>query len=115
MADRIDELIAESEIQDYTPDKRTKDAWESVLGSREGRRMIFDLLGVCHFGVSAFTGDNATTNFLAGKQKVGEYVMDMINSVAPNHYHLMTKEAREDQDYDREQSERRAANDGNSE
>ncbi len=100
-----DDIFAEEQEVDYTPDKRLIDNWQVVLSTPAGRAVVYDLLKVCHFGLSPFSGDNNMTNMIAGKQKVGEEIMSMINSASPASYHLMTKEAQELENYDREQSD----------
>lgn len=67
-------------------------AWADVLSSRAGRRVVHDLLSVCHFGMSSYAGDANTTMFVAGKQKVGEEIMNMINLSDPDAFFKMTKE-----------------------
>lgn len=109
MTDRIDELLEESKTNtDYTPDKRTLDAYASMLSTREGRRVMWDLLGITHYGLSSFTGDNNHSNFIAGKQKVGEYLGQMINIIEPDLWSVLTKEAREDEEYDRATADKRS-------
>lgn len=107
MNDRIEEMIGEPKPDDYSS-ARITDAWVSMLETRYGRRVVYDLLGICHYGMSAFAERNSTTNFVAGKQKVGEYIANMINLVAPDAFHLMLKEAKEDRDYDRERADKRS-------
>jgi hypothetical protein len=75
-----------------------KDAWMQTLRNRSGRRVIWDLLGISHFGLSGFTANNETTNFISGKQKVAEYIFQ---NIPPNIFYLMSTEAKEDLDYER--------------
>ena len=101
---QIEEMIKEPVPQhEVDRQQRIESAWRHMLRSREGRRVIYDILGICHFGKSAFAGENAITNFVAGKQKVGEHVMDMMNGVYPESYALMLKELNEDEEYDKQQ------------
>lgn len=101
LQDRIDDIITPPEAQKEEAERRIRDAWQSILSHRSGRRVVFDLLGVCHFGLSAFAGETNATMFIAGKQKVGEHIMDMLNLVSPEAYQLMIKEAKEDSENDR--------------
>lgn len=80
---------------------RDLEAMKYALASRSGRRLVYSLLGVCHFGRSAFGGTNEVTNFLTGKQSVGEYIMGLLNMTSPEAFSLMVKEAKEDEDNDR--------------
>lgn len=80
---------------------RTNDAIKHVLSTRLGRRFVYDLLGICHFGKSPFTGQDNLTNCLAGKQLVGEWVMDLLTENYVEAYNLMIKEAKEDYNNDR--------------
>lgn len=100
--DRLSEEVlgAEDKPDEDHDFQRTKDAWFALLDYREGRRVIYDLLNVCHYGLSPFTGNNDMTNMIAGKQKIGEYIMEMVNSLSPESYHLMLKEAQEDRSDD---------------
>lgn len=104
----------EQEISGTPPDAspyrdKEVEAMRHVLGTRSGRRMIYALLGVCHFGRSAFGGTNEITNHLTGKQAVGEYVIGLLNLTNPEAFSLMVKEAKEDEEHDRRNDERTRA------
>lgn len=108
MTDRFEEFF-EKAVDTVEEDRarRCELSWRQMLESRAGRAVIFDLFGICHFGMSPFAGDTNTTMMIAGKQKVGEYLKDMINKVFPDSYQLMIQEAKEDEDYDRDQHAKR--------
>lgn len=90
-------------------DSRDIEALRHVLKTRHGRRFVYSLLGVCHFGRSAFGGTNEITNHLTGKQAVGEHVMGLLNLTSPEAFSLMVKEANEDEKHDRRIDERNRA------
>lgn len=93
---------------------RTKEATLSVLSTRQGRRFVYDLLGVCHFGRSSFSGEAVhTASALGGKQLIGEWTMDLILSTYPEAYASMVKEAKEDHDHDRHNDNLTDADSGN--
>lgn len=72
------------------------EAWRWLLKDQRGRHAICDLLKVCHYGVSAFSGkDIDTTNMICGKQKVGEEIMKLTNAADPNAFFKMMQEERE--------------------
>lgn len=98
--DRIDDILDKKKYDEPIP-VRTRLSWEATLRTRDGRRVATDILSMCHFGLSAFEGDVDMCVFTSGKQKVGEEVMNMINSISPETYHLMMKEQKEDQEHDR--------------
>lgn len=79
---------------------RVEMAWKDTLRTRSGRRLIYDLLAMCHYGLSPFAGEDSTTNFISGKQKVGEGIMAMVSSLDPKAFPLMITEAMEDQEND---------------
>lgn len=85
---------------------RDMEAMRLTLRTRAGRRVVYSLLGVCHYGVSAFGGTNEITNFNAGKQSVGEHLMRLLNLTSPEAFSLMVKEAKEDEQHDRANDQR---------
>lgn len=68
------------------------DAWLWALRHPMGRRLIYDMLDKTMIGVSAFGGSAEITTLNAGKQMIGEYVLGMLNQLAPDAYTLMLKE-----------------------
>src|SRR5689334_16434718 len=83
--------------------KKEIDDVRHVLSTRQGRRFYYNLLGQCHFGRSAYTGNREMTDALAGKQLVGEWASDLLTLAFPEAYVLMLKEAKEDEDNARSQ------------
>ncbi len=71
-----------------------------VLSTRPGRAVVLDMLRLCHYGLSPFAENNNLTNMIAGKQKVGEAIMEMMNAVNHAAFFQMMKEAKEDEEYD---------------
>ena len=89
---------------------RELEAMTHVLATRSGRRLVYDLLGICHFGRAPFAGENAfTAHTLIGKQMVGEHIMGLLNLTNPEAYTLMVKEAKEDAQHDNAINDRRTA------
>lgn len=76
-------------------------AWNYILNDRKGRVAVCDILRMCLFGNSAFGGTSDATLFNSGRQAVGESIMAMVNTVFPESYALMMKEAKEDVENDR--------------
>ena len=111
MSNDLEDIIRDTPEVDNNNIVRSVDSIKSVLSFRAGRRFIYDLLGVCHFGRSPFSGEAVhTTNALAGKQLVGEWVMDLLTNAYPEAYSLMLKEAKEDNDHDNRKQSQRVAN-----
>ena len=95
-------------------DFRQRDSMRQVLSTRAGRRFVYELLGVCHYGRSAFAGEAVhTTNALAGKQLVGEWAMGLLNLTYPEAFSIMVKEAKEDETNDRQQQQPNDADSAN--
>lgn len=98
----FEDIIRDAPKEEPIVAHRTLESLKHVLSFRNGRRFVYDLLGVCHFGRSPFSGEHIhTTVALAGKQLVGEWVMDLLITTYPEAYGLMLKEAKEDFDHDR--------------
>jgi hypothetical protein len=94
--------------------QREIDDVKHILSTRQGRRFYYNLLGQCHFGRSAFAGNNEMTNALSGKQLIGEWASDLLNLAFPEAYAMMLKEAKEDEANDRHQSEPARSSSGGS-
>lgn len=45
-------------------------AWANVLGTKSGRRVVMDVMGICNVMGLSYTG-NADTNFNEGARNVG--------------------------------------------
>lgn len=61
-------------------------AYEAVLNSDEGRRVLFDILERCGLYQSTFTGENNASNYKAGRRDVGLEVLGEIDALDPRHY-----------------------------
>ena len=53
-------------------------AYKSMLGSPDGRRVLWDILSFCGVFQNAMTG-NSRTYFNLGRQSVGQYLMVALN------------------------------------
>lgn len=77
---------------DFAPDdagqaeaKRHEDAlnrlrldYQEVFGTPAGKRVLDDLMGQTAFFADAWTGADARTNYLLGKQAIGLYLLKML-------------------------------------
>lgn len=52
-------------------DDRLRRAWESLLGTEQGRMIMFDLLHRTGINASIFTADAATISYLEGRRSIG--------------------------------------------
>lgn len=86
----------------YTPDRRWQDALYYVMSSRLGRAFMWRLLQECHVFETTFVPGHAdSTAYNEGMRRIGLLLLDEIEANVPDAYLLMTKEAKEDQEYDR--------------
>ncbi len=64
----------------------------AVLATLDGRRWMWQFLGMCGAYATPFDSNPYTTAFLCGKQDVAHRVMAEILSKCPDTYALMQKE-----------------------
>ena len=67
---------------------------QAVMGTKEARRYMLNLLNECNIFGSVFTG-NSRTFFLEGKREVGLKVYKEIQEVCKDEFELMVKEGKE--------------------
>ena len=89
-------------------EQRARENWNTTLGTRHGRAVVMDILRMCQYGMSAFTGEDGLTNMISGKHKVAEGVTAMMNEVNPDAFISMLIEAKEDSLNDRANEQRNA-------
>jgi len=79
--------------------RRESDDVKYVLGSQQGRRLLWKYL--CEAGVykTTFTG-NSTTYFNEGRRSLGLQILTDIDEECPELYLLMKQEAKENENVD---------------
>lgn len=68
-----------------------------VLGTVQGRRMLWRYLAACGVYKSSFTG-NSQTFFLEGQRNIGLLLLADIQDASPEGYLLMMQEAKKNED-----------------
>jgi hypothetical protein len=71
---------------------RQDDDLRTVMGTEQGRRFIWDLLGDAGVYRTSFTG-NSETFFNEGKRQIGLSILGRITEVCPAEYLKMQQEA----------------------
>ena len=75
--------------------RETLEAVLVMMGSRAGRRWMYDLLEAAHmFGTSFVQGDPYATAFREGERNLGLRLMSDIQEVAADLYIVMVREAK---------------------
>lgn len=69
------------------------EATKTVMGLKEGRRVVWRILDGSGFLTSSFTG-NSTTFFKEGRRSVGEQLYNELMDLCPDLYWLMVNENR---------------------
>lgn len=67
-----------------------------VMGTKQGRRLLWELLSRAGVFASSFTGDNNATNFNEGRRSEGLRLFSAIMDACPELYLTMADEAKED-------------------
>jgi hypothetical protein len=52
--------------------------YRNVFSTSEGKRVLYDLMKVCHFMHSSFTGDSTEIIFREGERNVVNYILTML-------------------------------------
>lgn len=73
-------------------DQEIKDV-QWILGTIQGRRFIWRLLGITGLFRTSFAGDDSRTNFNEGRRDIGLRILEDINESKPEAYLQMTQEA----------------------
>lgn len=68
----------------------------TVLATEEGRRFVWRVLEECKVFRTVKASDDSTTNYNAGKQDVGHFVMDEMLEARPNAFIEMMSEAQQE-------------------
>lgn len=64
----------------------TRDAFNAVLATAEGKRVLFWVLEQAAIYRDAFAGDDAATNYTLGQQSVGRKLIGMMDEIDPRTY-----------------------------
>ena len=71
---------------------------QALMGTRIGRRWIWELLESAHIFASSFRGDDARTNFAEGERNHGLQLLAQIMRHSPEGFIMAMKEDKEDDD-----------------
>lgn len=96
----------------FSPEQRARDAVKTVMGSRGGRRYVFNLLNRNGFLNSPFNPDPVTMGYNVGKIDASREIFVDIDTICPDLFLTMMKESKEDEDYDNRERARIAASSG---
>lgn len=64
----------------------TRDAFQAVLATADGKRVLFWVLEQAGVYRDAFAGDDAATNYVLGQQSVGRKLIGMMDELDPRTY-----------------------------
>jgi len=81
-----------AELEAKAGKQRVIEDFKWLMGSMQGRRVMFHLLEMAGIYRTSFTSNGALTSFNEGKRFVGLYYVDMINTHGLNEFVLMLKE-----------------------
>lgn len=102
MADNFENFINEIQADDTDnrPAERLRDAIRSVVSSRQGRHLVWAILQQSGIHALSYTGEANSTAFNEGQRNIGIWLKSNIDRFAPEAFMIMTKEAKEDLEYD---------------
>lgn len=80
------------DVVKYSRDDELND-WRAVLGTPEGRRVLWRVLEQCNTNKSIFAADHGTISYRAGWQDAGHYLMAEINEAEPRAFLRMIQDA----------------------
>ncbi|EJL90264.1 hypothetical protein [Pantoea sp. GM01] len=93
-----DKALQDAEQKRKNLADRTRDDLIHVMGSQQGRRVIWKLLDSAGVFSISFTGDNNATNFNEGRRSEGLRLFSDVMAHCPDLYMTMAKEAKEDEE-----------------
>ena len=82
MTEFTDQPSAEQKLESAELER----AYQEVLASAAGKRVLFDILEGCAIYQDAFTGDDAATNYTLGKQAPGRRLIASLDAIDPRLY-----------------------------
>lgn len=68
-------------------------AFIALMGSRDGRAFVWNILSRVRIFATSFNQSNAQTAFNEGERNIGLWLMADINRLCPDQYPVMVKEA----------------------
>ena len=78
-------------------EQRTRERWLSglraVMSTRDGRRVVWELLRFCRIFCSCFSPDSLSTAYLEGKRDTGLWLYTDLMETAPDLMETARKEA----------------------
>lgn len=93
-----EQLQKDAEVKQKLLAERQRDDLIHVMGSAQGRRVIWNLLDKAGVFSVSFTGDNNATNFNEGRRSEGLRLFSDVMQHCPDLYMTMAKEAREEEE-----------------
>ena len=97
--DHLELQAAEAQADEATRQLRLREEsdFKFIMGSKQGRRFMWRLLGITGLFRNAKCDRNADTNFRLGEQNVGQCLLAEIHGLCPERYVEMTKEQQQDE------------------
>lgn len=59
---------------------------KAVVSTEAGKAFLWHILSLCDLNANCFSGDNNTTNYIAGKQAVGQDILMLLEAIDPTIY-----------------------------
>ena len=75
-----------------------KEDFRWLMDSKQGRRVVWRLLGIAGIFRNPFSGERGTTDFNCGLQAIGQTLVAEIHEVCPHQYAQMVKEQQSSDD-----------------
>lgn len=97
--DHLKLQAAEAENAEATRQQRLREEsdFKFIMGSKQGRRYVWRLLGMTGLFRNPFAGEPGATAFRCGEQNIGQQVIAEIHGLCPERYIDMLKEAQQDE------------------
>lgn len=100
-------MSEEQKIIGEDAEARLKSDVISVMSSRHGRRLIATMLNQVGFMRSTYSPDPHTSYFNEGMRNVGFWLFSLIDAHCPEQFLTMMKEAKQEEEYDRQSTSNR--------
>lgn len=75
---------------------REESDFKFIMGSKQGRRFMWRLLGITGLFRNPFAGDEGATAFRCGEANIGQQLLAEIHGLCPERYVEMLKEQQRD-------------------
>lgn len=104
--DHLTLQAAEAEEAKATRQQRLREEsdFKFIMGSKQGRRFMWRLLGITRLFQNPFAGEVGATAFRCGEQNIGQQLLAEIHGLCPERYVEMLKEHQQDDDRNRARS-----------